>query len=77
MPVNFEIVINLLIPENGNIHNATMRKKGQHPLHLATLWYDGRQKGERSSNGEKGVFKNSSPLGKNPEPTCTITGYFA
>jgi hypothetical protein len=31
----------------------------------------------RLSNEEKGVFKNSAPLGKNPEPTGTITRYFA
>jgi hypothetical protein len=51
--------------------------KGQNPLHLATLWYDKRKMRRRLSNEEKGVFKNSSPLGKNAKPVGTIIGYFA
>jgi hypothetical protein len=36
-----------------------------------------RDKKKRVSNGEKGVFKNSSSLAKNAKPAGTIIGYFA
>jgi hypothetical protein len=53
------------------------RTEAQNPLHLATLWYDKKSMRRRFSNGGKGVFNNSSLLGKNANPPGTIIGYFA
>ena len=46
-------------------------------LHYAILWYDENSRRMRFSNGEKGVFKNSPPLGKDAKPVGTIIGDFA